>query len=392
MTYHPWVSLAIYCCFLFGTSDLGFSQVSLVGTIRIPGTTKDKSGLDGVLETGTPQGALGGFSAIEYSGSKDRYFVLSDRGAGDGAASFQCRFHEIEFSTGNHPSEARFELLNTILLRDEGGRNLVGSLEPVKKWDGKGHAPSLDPEGIRRNAEDLFVISDEYGPSIDWFDREGILKRSLPIPEHFRLSEKLAPPLTRGTFPNRGMEGVSLSPNGRWLVAAMQGPLVQDGRIENNKCLGLATRWLVYDLQNGETKEWLYLLDDESTGLSEVLAIDEKRFLALERDSKAGAKAKIKRIHLVDASQATDISSVTSLRNGVPEGHRAMDKRLWIDLMLPEYGLSGDATPEKPEGLAWGPSTKEGKRLLIVCFDNDFEVEQDSILQAFLVDENQLKR
>jgi hypothetical protein len=94
----------------------------------------------------------------------------------------------------------------------------------------------------------------------------------------------------------------------------------------------------------------LYLLDDESTGLSEVLAIDDQRFLALERDSKAGSKAKIKRIHLVDASQATDVSSVSSFRNGVPNGHRAVSKRLLIDLMLPEYGLSGDATPKGLHG------------------------------------------
>ncbi len=392
MTDRHWVSFCFGFFCLSGVSNLGIAQVSLVGTVRIPGTAKDKSGLDGTLETGTPHNAFGGFSAIEYSGNKDRYFVLSDRGAGDGAASFKCRFHEIEFSADNVPSRGRLELINTTLLRDHEGRSLMGSLEPMKEWDGSGHAPSLDPEGIRRSAENLFVVSDEYGPSIDWFDRDGLLKKSLPIPDHFRLSEKLSPPMTRGTFTNRGIEGISLSPDNRWLVAAMQGPLVQDGRIENSKCLGLATRWLVYDLQNGGTKEWLYLLDDESTGLSEVLAIDDQRFLALERDSKAGNKAKIKHIYLVDASQATDVSSVSSFRNGIPEGHRAMSKRLLIDLMLPEYGLSGDATPEKPEGLAWGPSPNEGKRLLVVCFDNDFEPEQDSILQAFLVDERQLKR
>lgn len=392
MTDRHWVSFSFGCLCLLGASNLGIAQVSLVGTVRIPGTATDKSGLEGTLETGTPQNAFGGFSAIEYSGNKDRYFVLSDRGAGDGAASFKCRFHEIEFSASNVSSRGRLELINTTLLRDHEGRSLVGSLEPMKKWDGSGHAPSLDPEGIRKSAENLFMVSDEYGPSIDWFDRDGFLKKSLPIPDHFRLSEKLSPAMTRGTFTNRGIEGISLSPDNRWLVAAMQGPLVQDGRIENSKCLGLATRWLVYDLQNGGTKEWLYLLDDESTGLSEVLAIDDQRFLALERDSKAGSKAKIKRIHLVDASQATDVSSVSSFRNGVPNGHRAVSKRLLIDLMLPEYGLSGDATPEKPEGLAWGPLPNEGKRLLVVCFDNDFEPEQDSILQAFLVDERQLKR
>lgn len=392
MAYRHWGFYCISCLLLVGMSCIAGAQVRLIGTVRIPGTANDTSNLTGTLETGTPQNALGGFSAIEYSGSKDRYFVLSDRGAGDGAASFQCRFHEIEFSTENHPSEGRFELIHTTLLRNRDGSNLLGSLKPMQAWDGKGHAPSLDPEGIRRSADGLFVISDEYGPSIDWFDREGLLQKSLSIPDHFKLSEKLSPPMTRGTYTNRGIEGISLSPDGRWLIAAMQGPLVQDGRIENNKCLGLATRWLVCDLQNGATKEWLYLLDDESTGLSEVLAIDDCRFLALERDSKAGSKAKIKRIHLVDASQATDVSSVSSLRNGAPEGHRAMTKRLLIDLMLPEYGLSGDATPEKPEGLAWGPATADGKRLLVVCFDNDFEPEQDSILQAFLVDELQLKR
>jgi hypothetical protein len=67
----------------------------------------------------------------------------------------------------------------------------------------------------------------------------------------------------------------------------MQGPLVQDGRLENNKCYGTWTRWLVIDMQDGSigqggsTVQWSYALDDESTGVSEVLAIDESRFLVL---------------------------------------------------------------------------------------------------------------
>jgi hypothetical protein len=386
MTSSRIVRLAITCswiCF----AQAACAQMSLVGVVRIPGTQSDKSGLDGTLETGTPRNALGGFSAIEYAGDKDRYFVLSDRGAGDGAASFFCRLHEIDFSPGDGKTFGGFALVRTTLLRTRAGEFFKGSLEPIRSWNGSGHAPSLDPEGIRYASGDRLVISDEYGPSLDWFDRDGALRDSLPVPDHFRLSEKLSPPMTRGTFPNRGIEGISLTPNGRCLVAAMQGPLVQDGRIESNKCLGLATRWLVYDLRGGPPKEWLYLLDDESTGVSEVLAIDDQRFLALERDSKSGNKAKIKRIHFVDASQATDVSAVPSLRAGIPSGHRALDKRLLIDLMSPEYGLSGEATPEKPEGMAWGPSPREGQRLLVICFDNDFMPEQDSILMAFLVDE-----
>lgn len=378
--------LAIACSWIC-LAHTASAQVSLVGMVRIPGTESDKSGLDGILETGTPQNALGGFSAIEYAGEKERYFVLSDRGAGDGAASFSCRFHEIDFSARGGKTSGSFTLVRTTLLRTRAGDCFKGSLAPIREWDGTGHPPSLDPEGIRYASGDRLVISDEYGPSLDFFGRDGTLLDSVPVPEHFRLSEKRTPPMTRGTFSNRGIEGISLTPNGGCLVAAMQGPLVQDGRIENNKCLGLATRWLVYDLRGGPPKEWLYLLDDESTGVSEVLAIDDQRFLALERDSKSGSKAKIKRIHFVDASRATDVSDVPSLREGIPSGHRALDKRLLIDLMSPEYGLSGEATPEKPEGMAWGPSPREGQRLLVICFDNDFMPEQDSILMAFLVDE-----
>ncbi len=378
------IRLAIFFWF-FCVSHTATAQVTLVGQVRIPGDAMDRSGLSGTLETGTPQSALGGFSAIEYSGAKNRYLVLSDRGAGDGAASFQCRFHEIEFEIGTTAADAKWELLGTSLLRSQEGRPYTGSLEPMRIWNGLGHPPSLDPEGIRYTSAGLVVISDEYGPSIDWFDREGLFRSSVPVPEHFRLSEKLSPPMTRGAFTNRGMEGLSLTPDGRRLVAVMQGPLVQDGRIEKNKCLGLSTRWLVHDLQTGKAVEWLYSLDDESTGVSEVLAVDDRRFLVLERDSKAGVEAKIKRIHLVDSSQATDVSGVRSLRTGTPEGHRSLDKKLLIDLMLPEYGLSGAATPEKPEGLAWGPLDQDGSRLLVVCFDNDFEPERESILLAFRI-------
>jgi hypothetical protein len=361
-------------------------QVTLVGRISIPGTAVDRSGLEGLLETGTPQNALGGFSAIEYSGSKDRYFVLSDRGAGDGAASFACRFHDMEFSIGRSPQEATWNLLDTKLLCSPEGDRFTGSLEPVKKWNGSGLPPSLDPEGIRFGRDGTLIISDEYGPSILRFDRDGKLDRAFSIPSSFLLSEKLTPPMVRGTYPNRGMEGLALTPDGKWLVGAMQGPLVQDGRIEKNKCLGLVTRWLAIELQSGRSLEWMYPLEDESTGVSEVLAIDSQRFLVLERDSKEGAKAKIKRIFLADATSATDVSRIPSLREGLPVGHRGLEKRPFIDLMNSSYGLSGDSTPEKPEGLTWGPPTDDGHRLLLVCFDNDFEPHRDSFVLAFRIE------
>ncbi len=62
-------------------------QVDLIATLRIPGDALDRSGLNDKLEDGTPANQLGGMSAIDYTGSDDRFMILSDRGAG------MVRFH-----------------------------------------------------------------------------------------------------------------------------------------------------------------------------------------------------------------------------------------------------------------------------------------------------------
>ena len=46
----------------------------------------DKSGLTDVLQGNVPHNQLGGLSALEYSGRDDVYYVLPDRGPGDGSA------------------------------------------------------------------------------------------------------------------------------------------------------------------------------------------------------------------------------------------------------------------------------------------------------------------
>jgi len=361
------------------------AQVSLVAKVELPGTSVDKSGLSGNLETNTPINAFGGLSAIDSVGAKNRYVVLSDRGAGDGAATFPCRYHEIELDVRPESGSIRFELLDTHLLSDRDGVRLTGSLEKLKNWTLPSRCPSYDPEGIRCLGSERVIISDEYGPSIDIFDRSGRMVQSVILPARYALSERRTPPMTVGTFSNRGLEGIAISPDQSRLVAAMQGPLVQDGRIENNKCLGLNTRWFFKNLENGNSAEWVYQLDDESTGVSEVLAVDNHRYLVIERDSRFGVDAKIKKIFLADVTDASDVSGVESLKGGLGDSTKPVKKRLLIDLLAPEFGMSGELAPEKPEGLAWGPTLPNGQRLLIVCFDNDFDPTHNTIFAAFAV-------
>lgn len=362
--------------------------VEKLGEVRISGTATDLSGLKGMLETNTPSNALGGFSALDYTGQGDRYVVLSDRGAGDGAASFPCRYHECDLKWDAASRSLSFQLVATRQLFNAQGQPLTGSLESLKQWRGSDRPTSYDPEGIRWLGDGRVLISDEYGPFVDTFDRDGKLQSSLAVPEAFGLSDRRDPPLVVGTFPNRGLEGIAVTPGNQTIVAAMQGPLVQDGRIENNKCYGLWTRWLVLPHANGKSafsRQVIYPLDHVSTGVSEVLAIDENRFLVLERDSNAGIEAKFKNIYMADLREASDVASIGSLRDGLPAGIRPASKRLLIDLLDPAFGLSGENAPEKPEGLAWGPRLADGRRVLMVSFDNDFDPARESIFVAFAI-------
>jgi len=367
------------------SSQRARGQVEFLGSTKLSGELVDKSGLSGMLETNTPINAFGGLSAIDYTGSEHRYVVLSDRGPGDGAASFPCRFHFVNLKVNPTDRSIEFQLESTSMLRDATGKSMTGSLSQLKSWNEPGRCPSYDPEGIRCLGNSGVIISDEYGPYIDLFSKEGLQTKNFALPSTFALSEKQSPAFVQGAFSNRGLEGVALSPDGRTIVGAMQGPLVQDGRIEKKKCLGVWARWIVIDVASGKTKQWAYRLDDESTGLSEVLWVDDNRFLVLERDSNSGESAKIKRIYLADAKGASDISQASSIRQGPPEGSVVLGKTLLIDLLNPAYGFSGADAPEKPEGISWGPKLPDGRRLLMLCFDNDFEPTKPTIFAAFAV-------
>lgn len=388
--------IAILSCYLTsnGIAQAQLPTVELVAVGRLSGNSTDLSGLAGTLETDTPANQLGGFSAIDYSGDASRYVVLSDRGPGDGAASFPCRLHEFDLKIDLQNKSILPELQRTTLLKNTLGQQLTGSLKAVSSTTSQADSIAFDCEGIRKLDPKSYAISDEYGPSVRLFDLHGKQQQHWTLPQEFNLCPNSNQASAIGTFPNRGLEGLARSVDGTQIIAAMQGPLVQDGVVEGEKCLGTNTRWLVLDSQNNSSRtatpsairQVAYCLTDESTGVSEVLAVDANRYLVIERDSKIGAEALIKHIYLADIRGATDISSIDRLpRNGLPESVKSVSKTLLIDLRDDRFGLGGAATAEKPEGICWGPDLPDGRRLLMVCVDNDFEVERQSEFYAFAI-------
>lgn len=97
----------------------------------------------------------------------------------------------------------------------------------------------LDPEGIRVGSDGDFYISDEYGPYVFEFDRQGHLLRRIAVPPKFLIATPSSDPNsellnnTSGRQANRGMEGLAISPDGGTLFGIMQNALLQDNGLSS---------------------------------------------------------------------------------------------------------------------------------------------------------------
>ena len=387
----------VILCLLVVSVESGRAPADVVFLAKtsFAGDATDRSKLKGQLEDGTPHNRLGSHgSAIAYTGQGNRFVMVSDRGPSDGAVSFKCRMHfvDIVFKSEGQ-AELKASLHDTVMLKDEEGRSFLGI---SSAFDLAKPAASLrfDPEAVRVGRDGSIFMSDEYGPCIYQFSPGGKRLRSIPVPEKFLIanprakeSEELAANKS-GRATNKGMEGLAITPDGRKLVGAMQAPLIQDGGSKGVNC-----RLIEIEIATGASREFMYPLAESGLGLGEILAANETEFLVIERDSKRGKEARIKKIYRIDIANATDISGRRSLpKEQAPEGVVAVKKQLFLDLLDPRHGLAGPDLPAKMEGLAFGHDLPDGRRFLIVTSDNDFHAEDPTWIYAFAVDMDSLPR
>lgn len=387
-------SIALLVVVLLATPSFG--QVTLLGVGSLPGDMADLSGLTGNQSDGTPHNRLGGMgSAIDYTGKGNSYVLASDRGPKDGATDFACRYHRMDIIVTPGSSKAvELKLTATTLLRDEKNQSFLGLLSAIDRENPE-RSMRLDPEGIRVGAGGSLFIADEYGPFLYEFSPEGKRLRAVKLPSKFlpehiaaKPEEEMPPHNKRGRQPNRGMEGLAISPDHSTLIGIMQSPLIQDGGLDGmNKRAGINSRIVTVQLSTGRTKEFVYQLDSTSNGISEILAVDAQRFLVLERDSLGGVETKCKKVFLINMEGASDVSEIASLpAKQLPDEVKPVQKKLLVDLLQPSYGLAGASFPEKVEGLAFGPDLADGRKLLIVTADNDFVATVPFRVFAFAIE------
>lgn len=410
---------------LFAVLAAPAAQASVVllanGTLTgsAAGPDADLSGLTGTMENGVPANILGGMgSGLAYAGG-NTFLALPDRGPNataynsnvDDTVSYIARFHTLTMDlTPNAPgAPLPFTLAPTL-----NATTLLSSPTPLAYGSGAGlglgsGAPAqngantfyftgrsdnfdqgqnsgnplngrFDPEAIRvaGNGKSVFV-SDEYGPYVYEFDKQtGKRLKAFTLPSNLAADHPAPTGAAEtagnasGRTPNRGMEGLAITPDGKTLVGVMQSALIQDAASNDTKKLA---RIVTIDIATGDTRQYGYQLTDGS-GISEIVAINDHEFLLDERDGKGlgdGSNAQVKKLYKIDLAGAADITNLS----GSAAANAAVGKTQFLDLVqaLMAEGITPDQLPAKIEGVAFGQDvTLNGEVLhtLYIANDNDF--------------------
>ena len=446
---------------LFSALVLCASQAAAADSVTVGGRTYVNKGLVAVGRLaadlrdkfGETFGSGSGLAADPktWARAADGYhgslYLLPDRGYNvTGTIDFRARLFKLGVvlqppaDPGALPVDARqhtldLKLADTMLLRDAAGRPLTG-LDPLVDgarpasagFPAMPAAPngaiSLDAEAVVLMDDGTFFVGDEYGPYIYHFSAAGRMVSAIRPPEAFIPKRggkdsfssnnpgpgepPVEPPNpATGRQNNQGFEGVSLTPDGRTLVAVLQSATRQDGGDKPETRQN--TRMLYYDIADRDHAKLVHeyvvplpVFTDAAgkrrvAAQSELHALDATHFLLICRDAGngyglPGATSRYRRVEIADVTAATDIagSRYDGLVPVAPGGQlvpgvKAAALTSFIDIndnaQLNKFGLhNGEPNDrnnlyEKWEGMALVPALDpQNPRdyFLFVSNDNDF--------------------
>ena len=167
----------------------------------------------------------------------------------------------------------------------------------------------LDGEGLVALTDGSFWVSDEYGPHIVHFDKDGVeIDRINAFSQDARTKYNL-PAEFANRRPNRGMEGLAITPDERTLIGTMQSTMYNPNK--SVKKLNLV-RLVTIDLENGKTGQYLYRQEKAQNSNSGIAALTSTEFVVIERDGSflRDNPNAMKRLYRIDLSNATNLESI----------------------------------------------------------------------------------
>ena len=294
----------------------------------------------------------GGFGsdAAAHPSNPKQFYTLADRGPNsdfEGAAGAGKQFLVPDYT----PRIGLFEVqedgqimkIKEILLKDPAG-NLITGLPNPKAFGGTNEVPydvagepmtvnpalpfdevtnpiraeryGLDPEGLAALVDGTFWVSDEYGPHLVHYDAEGVeIERINPFAHDQRNNVMVAgepillPAELAKRRVNRGMEGLTITPDQTTLVGMMESALDNPDKSGRQSEL---TRIVTVNLKTGQISQYLYRRDSANNVNSGIAAISDHEFYVIEHDRKFPlVDTKVaKYVYKIDISAATDIETL----------------------------------------------------------------------------------
>jgi hypothetical protein len=199
-----------------------------------------------------------------------------------------------------------------------------------------------------------------------------------------RLSERLSyfARQDTGLRDNKSIESLSLIPNSEDVWVSIEEPLYQDKPANSDKNAISPIRIVRMNRKTGKSvAEFAYIIEkEEGNGVVELLAIDNKRLLVLERAYSPSTKLNTVRLFEINFKGASDIKNNNSLAKNA---YKPVKKQLIFD-----FGVLRDQKTVKRvdnlEGMAWGKTLANGNRTLVFVSDDNFNRHRGQITQ-FLV-------
>lgn len=339
----------------------------------------------GTVFSGT---TVGGLSGIDFVAGTGSYVAISDdRSSLQAARTYGLSLDLAEFKRSAAPGNAgvRFDSVTTI-----------------RKPDGSAFATNtVDPESLRFDARRGTMVWSNEGqrsaagfqaPTVREMRMDGSAVRDFAVPTRYLPSGSTSGGAAgdKGVYNNLAFEGLTLSTDGNTLYTATENSLAQDGPPASS-ANGSPSRILSFDIASGRAgAEYVYNVSPvalpanpvggfATNGLTELLAVGDRQFIAIERSFASGAQTpgtgpsgmptgNTIRLYFVDARQATDVSAFDSLSG---QTYTAASKTLLIDLSTLKNDDGSALALDNIEGLTLGPMW-QGKQTLMLVSDNNF--------------------
>jgi glycerophosphoryl diester phosphodiesterase len=247
-----------------------------------------------------PSQPFPGISAILDAGGGE-FWAMPDNGFGakNNSSDFLLRIYRIrpDFKTAKGGT-GRAEVLSFVQLSDPDRKVPFALTRDDQLLTGA----DFDIESVRRMPNGDFWFGDEFGPFLLHTDSTGkVLEAPIPLPGvQSPQNPSLSGPDAWTIGGSRGFEGTALSPDGKFLYPFNEGALRNDPeprrRILNQFDLGT---------RSFTDKKWNYRVDAEfpNAVIGDFTAVDDTRFVLIERDDFQGEQAKQKKIYLVDLNR-----------------------------------------------------------------------------------------